>query len=221
MGCGRGLSPHTLCVQSQDELSAHGRLCPRGSATWAAIVPSSRWSQAIFLGGPVPCSLRQEAFPVHLEDRGLSPPLTTAKMMIATHPLDGLRILPLDTQSGTELSTIIIPVSQMGTLRLRGLPVLIQQVLRGYQVCAGVGDQLVYGPRPLQASAPRWWSGGEQGIGQAKPRGRGRNPGNLSCHARDKGAFISRLFPTPRNSIQACRQAGYLLRCCTIAPRNI
>lgn len=91
-------------------------------------------------------------------------------------------------------------------------------MLRGYQVCAGVGDQLVYEPRPLQASAPRWWSGGEQGVGQAKPRGRGRNPGNLSCLARDKGALISRLFPTPRNSVQACRRAGYLLRCCTIAP---
>ena len=91
-------------------------------------------------------------------------------------------------------------------------------MLRGYQVCAGVEDQLVCEPPPPRLLHPDGGPGGSRGVEQAKPRGRGRNPGNLSCLARDKGALISRLFPTPRNSIQACRQAGYLLRCCTIGP---
>lgn len=90
-------------------------------------------------------------------------------------------------------------------------------MLRGYQVCARFGDQMVYEPtRPgfcAQMVTPK-------GAGQAKPRERGQSPWNLSCLTRDKGALISRLFHKPRNSIQTYRQADYLRRHCPMALKH-
>lgn len=94
----------------------------------------------------------------------------------------------------------MIPISQMGTLRPRGLPVPhLKSVERVPSACQ-VGDQLISELCPPGFGA----------LSMMVALGRGVHT-EVTAAPQDKGALFLQLLPKPRNSIQAWGRAGHSL----------